>query len=59
MFLFRIIRVMNLTNYGVQELNAQELKDIDGGWDLFDIGYEIGYFFGALLANTVEGMLPF
>lgn len=31
MFLFRIIRVMNLTNYGVQELNAQELKDIDGG----------------------------
>lgn len=40
-------------------MNAKELINVDGGWDLFDIGYEIGYFLGALLASTVEGMLPF
>ena len=31
MFLFRIIRVMNLTNLGVQELNAKEKISVDGG----------------------------
>jgi len=34
---------MNLTNLGVQEMNAQELLSIEGGGFFRDLGYVIGY----------------
>lgn len=48
----------NLENYGVQELNAQEIRETDGGVDLEKQGYGFGYFCARLLKKAVEGVLP-
>jgi len=50
----QILKVMNLTNYGVQEMNAKEVIEVDGGNDVAeDIGYAIGWVLGMAVASVL------
>ena len=37
----------NLENYGLQELNAQEIKETDGGWLDFELGDLVDFYIWA------------
>jgi hypothetical protein len=48
----------NLQNFGVLEMNAEEIRETIGGWNWSKVGENFGYVVGRLVTNFAEGILP-
>ena len=51
MFNFKTLEIMNLENLNLVELNAQEVKEVDGGW--IEMFWHFGFHYS--LEELVNG----
>ena len=49
LFLNKNHKKMKITEFGVQELNQEEMKKVDGGFGFFMWGAVLGYIIGDIL----------
>lgn len=47
----------NLESFGVQELNANEIRSFGGGWDWSEAGRALGVVVTSMAIHFVEGVM--